>query len=110
MIKVDLIEEIDYANFPSYRKLNVLIEAINDWERNINTIEEYILLIQDYLGGSLSLNKKDINQILSEKNVFDDAWKMESISTLLDILDDNELLNVALDNLILDIKIYLSKK
>ncbi len=111
MIDIKVIEEIENEELPFYKKLIVILQAINDWDDNIDNIEEYLQSVKIFLGGSISMNRIEINQILIEKNSLKKLWKMESISVLLDILDnDCQILEDVLKELSTDIKKYISHR
>lgn len=84
------------------KKIRIILEAINDWDSDIEFLEDYLLKIEEYLG-TLELTTKEVHEIIDKKDLSKDAWKMESISTLLLIVDENEILNDVLNELIANI-------
>ena len=109
MINIDMIEDIEDESLSFYENLNCLIQAINEWDEELTLLRDYSTSIKTFLGGSLKRNKENINIFLKSKNPSKEAWKIESISVLLDLLDNNsELLDDVLSKLYLDIEKHIS--
>jgi hypothetical protein len=106
-IKIDQLDDIEDENLYFYERNDILVKSILEWGAiEIVTLQDFIFSITKFLGGSLSLHKKEINQILSKKSIHKDAWKIESISTLLGIIEQNEKLDHSLDKLKQDLEKY----
>jgi hypothetical protein len=95
------IKDIDYEGTPFYNKIQLFLQAVNDWDEDIESVEEFLFRISEYLGGSLAYEKDTMTKILIKKNIFEEAWKVESLSTLLNLLEAEETLEEALNKLFL---------
>lgn len=105
MITIEELRQIYDSKKKNNDKIQILIEAINDWNSDSEFLEDYLLEIKEYLG-TLELTKREVNEIIDKKPLSKDAWKVESISSLLLIVDDeNELLHEALYKLISNISV-----
>lgn len=100
MIKIDFIENIDENDKPFQEQLDCLLEAIFNWDEKLIFLDDYLKSIKEFLNGSLKRNKCNIRDVLKRKNSVKTAWKMESISVLIRLLDDNDQL---LENILEDI-------
>lgn len=105
-MRIGYLADID-EDFPLFNKINILSEAISDWDEHIIILEDQISAWRNYLGGSLYLCKDEILKKLDHKDCVTDAWKAESIFSLLGILDnDRQQLQNELDMLIFRISTY----
>src|SRR5689334_19472754 len=100
MTKIETLQNIDDTQVGFSIELNILFEALSDWDDPLDYVEEYLERVKEYLGGTLNLSRSQVLDILGTKNVVYEAWKMESVSTLLKLLDDSifnksRLLNVT---------------
>jgi hypothetical protein len=110
MIKIETIQDIDEGDTNFSNQLSIFVEAENNWDESIDYVEQYIVRIREYLGGTLNLNRFEILDIVKTKNLMTDAWKVESIHVLLKLLDDQPLslkMSSALDELIANLRNYL---
>jgi hypothetical protein len=106
---INVLEDIEDESLSFYEELTCLLEAIDNWESEIVTLENYLSSVESFLGNSLSVNRLEISKILEQKNPRETAWKMESISILLELLDnDDDLLVDVLNNLFARVIDYLS--
>ena len=108
MIDIDILDDIEDESLPFYKKMHTLLLAINDWDEDIHFLEDYISGVRLFLGGTLELQRSEIMERISGR-FFNDAWKMESITILSEILKTNdENLNDSLNELIDDLTKYLN--
>jgi hypothetical protein len=104
------IEELNYFECLDpilQEKADKLSEAITNWELPILYVEDYIKGITIFLGGSIEINKWQIESVLENRNAVYDMWKMESISVLLDLYENESSslnLKFILDDLIFKIE------
>lgn len=107
MIDVNKMEDIDNEGLSFYENLQIVLEAINDWDREVETLEGYIESLKVFLGDTLKMNKDGIKEVLKSKDPLSNSWKMESVSILLDVFpEENSLLHQILDNLMKDLQQY----
>jgi hypothetical protein len=100
---MDINQAINLLNNPEIdefvkKKLSIFLDAINDFPIAVNSLEEYICELQKEI--SPNLNKKKLENKLSNIDFSIEAWKAESISTILEIynfysidLELNKILN-----------------
>lgn len=111
MIAIETIEQIETEDVEFLRKLDILLNAVSDWDTGVNTIEEYLHGLKLYLG-SLDLNKREVLQVLEIKPVFEDAWKGESVATLIQMLDisSDETIATMMEDLLKQIGEFLASQ
>jgi hypothetical protein len=66
-------------------KVELLLEAINDWVNPVETLADFVIKLQK------DLKSDDISQLVIEQRVKDlnpvyDAWKMESYATVIELI------------------------
>jgi hypothetical protein len=91
---------------PFARKLTILLNAINDWDEEQHTVEEFLEAVRKFLGGSLNVNRQQMHTLLAAKDFRRESWKMESIAGLATLLDETESLQESLDRLLNEIKAW----
>lgn len=102
-IQVDaLIELLDRGVLihPFDKIAHIFLAAINDWPAEVKSIEEFIAILKNELREEL--NEVNLKTYLNELKISTNAWKVESISELLDLylyFYKNESLNVILNRL-----------
>jgi len=65
-IKIKALDNIDDASLPFYEQNEILLSAILEWGIDgFSYLEDYISSVRFFLGGSLQLNKAEINIIPS---------------------------------------------
>jgi hypothetical protein len=69
--------------------IDVAMNAIYDWDAEVNDLETYFESVSDFLDSGLDLTKEEIEGKLEKCNPENDGWKMQSIMTLSEILVDN---------------------
>ncbi|MCT4686342.1 hypothetical protein [Vallitalea sp.] len=105
MISISIIEEIEDEELEFYQNLTIILQAIDDWDEELEYLEEYFESVRSYTGGTLYKNKKQIEEILCTKNPLEESWKIESVSVLLDIIDnEHQILEEVLIKLASDIE------
>jgi hypothetical protein len=65
-----------------------LLEAINDWPSAVNAPEEFLLILNQEIRKSLT--KENIENYLGSLSAAKSAWKIEAVTSVLAVFDDNE--------------------
>lgn len=114
MIQIKAIEAMDVGEEEMLlsKRIDIFLEAVTDWDTLIDTFEEFELLLSRFLGGSLALGYHQVVSILKEKDTSTEAWRIESASGILRLLEDYNgytTIGNALNDLKIDILEYLEK-
>ena len=88
-IKIEDIEK----NHDNSLNLQLLMEAINDWRTAPTTLDEYFHSVAEFLKIDLSSKKENIRNALQERNNINCAWEIESITSLLELMEEGQTLN-----------------
>ncbi len=101
MTIAELIEMRDAMN-PKNADFNLienLLTAMSDWPQSILTVEEFLKSINFFLGDE-RINVFTIRKKLDDLNANEDMWRIESLTSLLEICNNNpqESLDVILLN------------
>jgi hypothetical protein len=99
MISVEVLDDFECFDTVLQGKVDKLYEAIINWENPVLSVEDYIREITDFLGGSIEINKLQVENVLKNRNTVYNSWKMESIYVLLDLYE-NEMHNLNLKSLL----------
>jgi hypothetical protein len=90
------------------KEIDVFLESINDWDDPVSTIEDYEFGLRNFLGGSLKYDYDQIVYILKQKEIADQAWKIESVSGLIRLLKIKNS-NVTLQEVLDQLKVEMQK-
>ncbi len=96
----ELVEENQFQSETDKKIAVKIIEAERDWgdsKTSFNTLNEFILELEKEVDGIVT--KSSLNELLNKytRNINQNAWKIESVSYLLDIFDlieETELRNI----------------
>jgi hypothetical protein len=70
------------------KTVQLLLTVINDWPENVNTTAELIASVRSLLGSPEILGDI-VKEKISELSILRDAWTMEALQGILDILSIN---------------------
>jgi hypothetical protein len=84
--------------------IEILLAAINDWPSPVENLNDFKSQVSKTLGGSVT--KEKIEACVANLNVVSDAWKIESLTQLLDIFNLNKKYSL-LEEFITDINLQL---
>ncbi len=68
------------------RVLNLLLDAERDWRTPCLTVLELIENVERFIGGNITKNKLESSLDNLAPHILDAAWEVESITSLLEIL------------------------
>ncbi|MFI5139380.1 MAG: hypothetical protein ACHQIM_16275 [Sphingobacteriales bacterium] len=105
--KIEEIQESQIMDSFSEKVIDILLSAINDWPDEVVSLEDYELKVSAFIGGETT--KKRIKSILKKNDISKGAWKSESLSQVIDMLElyDKDL---SLKDVILELKTKLYKE
>lgn len=83
----DLIEENRFENETDKKIAKKLLEAERDWRISFETLNEFIVVLEKAVGGTVTRSNLNKLQKKYKRNISQNAWEMESISYLLDIFE-----------------------
>ena len=91
---IDLIEENRFEN-NTYKKIaEKILDAQRDWKTSVNNLNEFITALEKEIGGTAT--KTGLNKLLKkyDRNITQNAWKAESVSSLLEIFELTKEINL----------------
>ena len=84
--------------------IEILLAAINDWPSPVENLNDFKNQVSKTLGGPVT--KEKIEACVDNLNVVSDAWKIESLTQLLDIFSLNKKYSI-LEEFITDLNLKL---
>jgi hypothetical protein len=67
------------------RTIEILLASINDWPKAVNSLEEYAIQVDDFIGGEVTQN--NIMKTLKSIDHLKAAWQAESLTQLIEIFE-----------------------
>jgi len=92
-IKIDSLEKLTRDGSirgSKKKKIEILLAAINDWPTVISTLNDYLTEVTLVTGPPVT--RKTIESGMKKLSFSSDAWKIESLTQLSELLDINESL------------------
>ncbi|WP_452229610.1 hypothetical protein [Lacinutrix sp. MEBiC02404] len=89
----NLVEENRFINETDRKIAEKILEAENDWgdwKTSVKNLNEFIIVLEKEVGGIVT--KTSLNKLLKKynRNIAQNAWKAESICSLLEIFKLNK--------------------
>jgi len=83
------------------QKIALLLEAINDWPVDVLTTDAFFIEVKNYLGID-ALTYQEINAKMQGLDPGDSAWRLEALTSLLQIAYQNkgESVDIAIRKLL----------
>lgn len=107
MIPIEFLNHFECNNTTLQEKVDILFEAIINWGTIVDNVDNYLSAISNFLGGSLEINKCQIEIVLQHKNPLYEKWEMESITILLSLYNYTNT-NVSIGRIINELVSELS--
>ncbi|WMI68253.1 hypothetical protein [Mangrovimonas sp. YM274] len=83
----DLIEENRFETETDKKIAEKILEAERDWRISFETVNDFIGVLEKVVDGTVT--KSSLNKLLKKykRNIYQNAWEIESVSYLLDIFE-----------------------
>ena len=98
MLIEDLYMLKDNIDSSEVKSLDCLLQVVNDWPNSFDTLEEYLADIRIFLE-TKSITAETIQSKLNTLDASKNAWEMESLTGLLELMNnkiENKLLKEIL--------------
>ena len=95
MILFESIKEFESQNARLYNKSCILANAFINWPKEKESIEEYFSEAEKYLGCSLNVPRRVIEDLINDKLEQTTLWESHSLEHLIQLCDDDQ--DIVLD-------------
>lgn len=86
IIEIEAMVEEDKFSAEMKPVVEILLSAVNDWSDDpVDNFYDYDLAVQNFI--MKATTKRNIELALSKVDISKDAWKAESLSSLLEVYD-----------------------
>lgn len=98
----DLIENNADTDSKTRNAVECIIQAEIDWVTGVESLEEFIEIVENEVDGELSLENVANRLKVYQRNVLGNAWEAESFTSLLEVFnyDEQSTLNEILKGII----------
>lgn len=87
--------------------LNIFLNSITDWPKDVFTLEEYVEQLEEFVKGEVT--KHRLANILKEINIMNNAWYVESITQISEAFNYYPK-DITLKQIINDLRIKLDNE